>query len=92
MDNLLRPITRKLKKRKIYSSFRYNICGADLAGMKSISKYNKGVRFLLLNVIDIYSKYVWVAPLKDRKGIAITDAFMHRIFFMSLVVNQTKYG
>ena len=39
-----------------------------------ISKFNKGFRFLLC-VIDIYSRYAWVIPLKDKKGITITDAF-----------------
>ena len=45
--------------------------------MQLISKFNKGFRFLLC-VIDIYSKYVWVIPLKDKKGITITNAF-HKI-------------
>ena len=39
-----------------------------------ISKFNKGFRFLLC-VIDIYSKYAWVIPLKDKKGISIVNAF-----------------
>ena len=42
--------------------------------MQLISKFNKGFR-LLLCVIDIFSKYAWVAPLKDKKGITITNAF-----------------
>ena len=42
--------------------------------MQLISKFNKGFRFLLC-VIDIFSKYAWVVPLKDKKGITITNAF-----------------
>ena len=42
--------------------------------MQLISKFNKGFRFLLC-VIDIYSKYAWVIPLKDKKGITITNEF-----------------
>ena len=42
--------------------------------MQLISKFNKGFRFLLC-VIDIFSKYAWVFPLKDKKGIIITNAF-----------------
>ena len=42
--------------------------------MQLISKFNDGLRFLL-RVIDIYSKYVWVIPLKDKKGIIISNAF-----------------
>ena len=49
--------------------------GSDLANMQLISKFNKGFRFLLC-VIDIYSKYTWVIPLKDKKkGITIANAF-----------------
>ena len=42
--------------------------------MQLISKFNKRFRFLLC-VIDIFSKYAWVVPLKDKKGITITNAF-----------------
>ena len=42
--------------------------------MQLISKFNKGFRFLLC-VIDVYSKYAWAIPLKDKKGIIITNAF-----------------
>ena len=44
--------------------------------MQLISKFNKGFRFLLC-VIDIFSKYVWVVPLKDKKGFSIVDAFQN---------------
>ena len=50
--------------------------GSDLANMQLISKFNKGFRFLLC-VIDIYSKYTWVIPLKDKKRITITNAFQN---------------
>ena len=42
--------------------------------MKLLSKYNKGIRFLLC-VIDIFSKYAWVVPLKYKKGASIVKAF-----------------
>ena len=45
-DELHKPIIRKFKKTKVYSSFRYNILGADLADMQLLSKFNKGFRFL----------------------------------------------
>ena len=61
-EDLQKPIIRKLEKRKVYSSFTDNIWDADLADMQLISKYNKGVIFLLC-VIDIYSKYAWVTLL-----------------------------
>ena len=71
---LHKPIIRKFKKRKVYSGFKDNIWGADLADMQLISNFNKGFRFLLC-VIDIFSKYVWVVPLKDKKGASIVNAF-----------------
>ena len=46
-EELHKPIIRKFKKRKVYSGFRDNIWGADLADMQLISKFNKGFRFLL---------------------------------------------
>ena len=42
--------------------------------MQLLSKFNKGFRFLLC-VIDIFSKYAWVVPLKDKKGISIVYTF-----------------
>ena len=48
--------------------------GADLADMQLISKSNKVIKFLL-SVIDIFSKYAWVFPLKDKKGETIVNAF-----------------
>ena len=73
-DEFHKPIIRKFKKRKVYSAFKDNIWGVDLADMQLLSKYNKGIRFLLC-VIDIFSKYAWVVPLKDKKGISIVKAF-----------------
>ena len=59
-NELHKPNIRKLKK-KVYSSFKDNIWGVDLADMQLISKYNKGIRYLLC-AIDIFSKYAWVVP------------------------------
>ena len=52
---LHKPIIRKFRKRTVYSEFKDNIWGADLADMQLISKFNKIFRFLLC-VIDIFSK------------------------------------
>ena len=69
-----KPIIRKFNKRTVYSRFKDNIWGADLADTQLTSKFNKRFRFLVC-VIDIFSKYAWVVPLKDKKGITITHAF-----------------
>ena len=56
---LQKPIIRNFEKITVYSGFKDHIQGAYLADMQLISKYNKGLRFLLC-VIDILSKYVLV--------------------------------
>ena len=71
---LHKPIIRNFKKRTVYSGYKDNIWGADLADMQSLHKYKKGIKYLLC-VIDLLSKYAWVVPIKDKKGINIVDAF-----------------
>ena len=73
-SELHKPIIRKLKKRKVYSSFRDNIWGADLADIQSLSRYNKGIKYLLC-AISLFRKYAWIIPLKDKKGISIINGF-----------------
>ena len=73
-EELHKPIIRKFEKRNVDAAFKDNIWGADLADMQLLGKYNKGIRFLLC-VIDIFSKYAWVVPLKDIKGISSVKAF-----------------
>ena len=48
--------------------------GVDLADIQLISKFDKGFRFLLC-VIDIFSKYAWVVPLKDKKVLVLLMLF-----------------
>ena len=61
----------------MYLSFLDNIWNAYLANMHLISKLNKAIRFLFC-VIDIFSGYVWVIPLTDKKGITIINAFLKK--------------
>ena len=64
-ETLHKPIIKKFKKRTIYSGFKDNIWGADLADIQLISKFSKGFGFSLC-IIDIFSKYAGVVPLKDN--------------------------
>ena len=73
-NELHKPIIKKFKKRKVYSSFKDNIWGVNLADMQSLSRYNKGFKYLLC-AIDLFSKYAWVIPIKDKKGTSIVNAF-----------------
>ena len=70
-EELHKPIIIKFSKRKVHSPFIDNNWATDLADMQLISRFNKGFR---LCATDIYSKYAWVIPLKDKK-VAITNAF-----------------
>ena len=49
-EELHKPIIRKFRKRKVYSSYMENTCGASLAEMQLINKYDKGIRFLLCDI------------------------------------------
>ena len=73
-DKLHKPVIKKFKKRKVYSQFKDNIWGVDIADMQSLSRKNKGIKYLLC-AIDLYSKYTFLIPLKDKKGIRIVNAF-----------------
>ena len=73
-EKLHKSIIKKYEKRNVHAAFKDNIWGADLADMQLLSRYNKGIRFLLC-AIDIFSKYAWVAPLRDKKGVSIVTVF-----------------
>ena len=82
-EELHKPIIRKLKERKVQSHFIDYILGTDLADKQLISKFHKGIPFLL-STIDIHGLFI---PLKDKKVITIANAFQK-----SLIASQTKHG
>ena len=73
-DELHKPVIKKFNKRQVHSQCKGNIWGVDLADMQSLIKKNKGIKYLLC-VIDLYSKYAFLVPLNDKKGISIVNAF-----------------
>ena len=73
-EELHKPIVKNFKRRKVYSSFKDNIWGFDLADMSLISKFNKEIKYLLC-VIDLFSRYSWVISLKNKKGDSIVEGF-----------------
>ena len=73
-EKLHKTVIKKFEKGKVYSQFKDNIWGVDLADMQSLSRKNKGIKYLLC-AIDLFSKYAFVVPLKDKKGISIVNAF-----------------
>ena len=66
LKNCTNQLLETLKKRTVYSEFKDNIWGVDLADMQSLRKYNQGIKYLL-GAIDLFSKYAWVVPIKDKK-------------------------
>ena len=73
-DELHKLVIKKFNKRKLYSQFKDNLWGVDLADTQSLSKKNKNIKYLLC-AIDLYGKYAFVIPLKDKKGISVTNGF-----------------
>ena len=72
-EELHRPIKRKFKKRRVIVNGIDKIWAADLADMTAFKDYNEGYKFLLL-VIDTFSKYGYLIPLKNKKGETVADA------------------
>ena len=65
-----KQIIRKCKRTKVYSSFKDNAWGVNLADMQSLSKCNRGIKYLF-GAIDLFSKYAWVVPVKGKRGVTI---------------------
>ena len=73
-DELHKPIIRKLKRGKVIVGNIDDILSADLVDMQQLQSYNHGFRYIL-NVIDVFSKFVWSVPIKDKTGKTITNTF-----------------
>ena len=73
-DELHKPITRKFTKRRVFVKGVDEIWAADLVEMGKFSEWNKGIKYLLM-VIDVFSKFGWIEPLKDKKGETVAAAF-----------------
>ena len=73
-DELHKPITRNFSKRSVISNGIDEILAADWVEMQKSSKWNKGIKYLLM-VIDGFSKYGWIKPLKDKKTETVSKAF-----------------
>ena len=73
-EELHKTIIKEFKKRKVDSSFIDNISSADLPYMQLTSKFGKGF-WISLRVTDIYSRYAWAVPLKDKKLLELIMIF-----------------
>ena len=73
-DELHRPVRHKFQKRKVFAKTIDDIWSADLIEMLPLAKYNKGYKYLLM-IIDVFSKYGWIMPVKAKTGAAVSTAF-----------------
>ena len=73
-DELHKPIKRNFTRRRVIVNNIDEIWCSDLVEMQQFSKWNKGYRYLLM-VLDVFSKYGWIVPLKDKKGETVAEAF-----------------
>ena len=72
-EELHKPIRRKFKRRRVLVTGIDKIWAADLADMQAFSKFNRGIKYLLA-VIDVFSKYGYLIPLKDKTGKSVASA------------------
>ena len=77
-EELHKPKRKNYPRCRIIVNHIDEIFAADLVEMQKFAKLNKGYRYLL-TCIDIFSKFAWVIPLKDKKGINVKNA-LQKIF------------
>ena len=73
-----KTVIKNFKRRKVYPRFKDNIWTTDLAEMKLLSSKNENFKYLLC-AIDVFTKYAWVKPLKDKKGETVLNAFIETV-------------
>ena len=71
---LLRPKLKRFKRRHVSSLGVDRIWTADLADLHKYARKNKGYKYILV-VLDVFSRYAWARPLKDKTGVSVTEAF-----------------
>ena len=86
-EELHKPKRKNYPRRRIIVNHIDEIFAADLVEMQKFAKLNKGYRYLL-TCIDIFSKFAWVIPLKDKRGITIKNALEKFL----IKENQNFYG
>ena len=73
-NELHKPVRRRFDKRTVFAKQADDIWTADLVDMSSISRSNKGYKYML-TVIDVFSRYGWIVPLKTKTGKEVVQAF-----------------
>ena len=89
-DELHKPITKNFSKKKVISNGIDKIWAADLVEMQKFSKWNKGIKYLLM-VTEVFSKYGWIAPLKDKKTESVSKAVKNFLQCTKSFIVQNKW-
>ena len=76
--NFIGRLFENSRDEKFIHRLDSNMSAVDLVHMQSLSKYNKGIKYLLC-AIGLFSKYAWVVPLKDKRRITVINAFQKLI-------------
>ena len=71
---IFNPQITKFRRERIIPLYKDKTRSADLIDKSSLSKYNFNYKFIL-TVIDIFTKYAWAIPLKNKSGLSITNGF-----------------
>ena len=91
-NELHKPVIHHFRRRKVIVNDIDEIWTADLVDMQSFSKFNNGIKYLLM-VIDGFSKYGWIVPLKSKTGVDVANA-LSKIFeerrFMKMRTDKGK--
>ena len=69
-----RPARKNFERRSVSSYYNNDLWAADLVDMSNIKEDNHDITFLL-NIIDIYSRFAWSIPLKNKKASTVLQAF-----------------
>ena len=72
-EELHKPVRSKFQRRRVLVNGIDKIWAADLVDMQAFSEFNRGVKYLLA-VVDVFSKYGWLIPLKDKTGKSVASA------------------
>ena len=73
-DEVHKPIRKIKQYRKVISNYKNNIWAADLVDMQEFSDINKNYKYIL-TVMDLYTRYTWAIPLKNKTGLEVSKAF-----------------
>ena len=72
--SLQKPVRRKFRRPKVIGPEPYEQYDADLADVSNIAAENNKIRFLII-CIDVFSKFLWIQPIRDRKALTVLNGF-----------------